>query len=162
MAEVHSLGNYFSVIRLFNVTKARFVDINNKPITGVTVDVIGNSEVDLSSEDDNPVTFGEIFFRNDGKVECKNSKTKYSTVVESNPTIQNLETNDFRVVNSNVKLVNSSVNGKVDIYLYYQYVSKIHIKENTVFDPTEIKITIYDSYFYSKSHLLSLNDELSL
>lgn len=57
MAEVHSLGNYFSVIQLFNVTKARFVDFSNKPVTGVTVDVIGNSVVDLSSEDDNPVTF---------------------------------------------------------------------------------------------------------
>lgn len=58
-------------------------------------------------------------------------------------------------------MVNSSVDGKVEIYLYYQCVSKIHINENTIFNPSEIKLIIYNSYIYSKS-LLSLNDELSL
>lgn len=155
----------FSSIRLMNVSKARFIDANNKQVKGICTDVIGSNDIDLSSSSDNPVIYRELYFRTNHNVDLENCKCSETTVVESNPTIRNLDIQNLHVVYSKTKFVNCNINGKIEFYLYYDNVPSINIRENTTFDPTEIKITIYD-YPYSKS-LLSINkkelgDELSL
>ena len=148
---IKTTSNLFSIIRLMNINKITFIDLNDQPISNINSDISGGRRIDVVSN--KPVSFNELYFRSSSAVDLKNNKCTYATVVESNPRIMNLQITNFVAYSSDCILNNCAVNGGVcKLYITDKIPPSIYIVNNTVFNPTSISVIFYQ--IYAAKHLL--------
>lgn len=140
----------FPNIRLMNVNKITFIDLNGNAISGINSDISGGRKIDIVS--DQPVNFNELYFRSSSAVDLKSNKCNNASVIESNPKIMNLQMNNLTAYSTNCILNNCAVNDLCELFITDKIPPTIYITNNTAFNPSSIKVIFYQ--IYSAKHLL--------
>ncbi|KAK8842504.1 hypothetical protein M9Y10_026095 [Tritrichomonas musculus] len=160
-AEYGTAYDYFRRIRLNNVSKVKFVSLDDSEISGITTDITGSSDVDFSSNEDKSIAFDKLIVRSSATIKAPNAPCNNLNVLFASPKIVGMEIKAFNVYDySNVKLKNCSVSGNTEFIISGSTFPSIKLL-NSQFNPSSFKVVLFKYVDYGISKLLSNDDEMS-